>query len=108
MTTNDAADGNTYIFDAESPTELARLINQDALTTRAMGGPLGGLLPQQIVGLHQVLDLACGPGGWVLDVAFAFPDIEVAGIDLSRSMVEYADGRAAQSSRLAAGIRLLA
>ncbi len=94
MTTNDAPDGNTYIFDSESPTELARLINQDALTTRAMGGPFSGLLPQQTAGLHQVLDLACGPGGWVLDVAFAFPDIEVAGIDLSQSMVEYADARA--------------
>ena len=94
MTTNDTADGNTYIFDAESPTELARLINQDALTTRAMGGLFSGLLPQQIAGLHQVLDLACGPGGWVLDVAFAFPDIEVAGIDLSYSMVGYANARA--------------
>ncbi len=94
LTTDDAPDGNTYIFDPESPTELARLINQDVLTTRAMGGSFSGLLPQQIDGLHQVLDLACGPGSWVLDVAFAFPDIEVAGIDLSRSMVEYADARA--------------
>jgi SAM-dependent methyltransferase len=92
MTTHDAAGGNTYIFDSESPTELARLINQDALTTRAMGGPFSGLMPQHIASLHQVLDLACGPGGWVLDVAF--PDIEVAGIDISQSMVEYADARA--------------
>jgi SAM-dependent methyltransferase len=94
MTTNDAVDGNTYIFDSENPTELARLINQDALTTRAMGGPLAGLRPLQIADLHQVLDMACGPGGWVLDVAFAYPDIEVAGSDISRSMIEYANARA--------------
>jgi SAM-dependent methyltransferase len=87
-------DDNTYLFDSESPTELARLINQDALTTRAMGGPFAGLVDEEIAGLRRVLDLACGPGGWVLDVAFAFPDIEVAGIDISRAMVNYANARA--------------
>lgn len=85
---------NTYIFDAESPAELARLINQDAITTRAMGGPFSGLTDDEIASLHHVLDLACGPGGWVLDVAFASPYIEVAGIDISQTMVNYADARA--------------
>ena len=33
-------DDNTYLLDAESPTELARLVNQDQMMTRAMGGPL--------------------------------------------------------------------
>jgi ubiquinone/menaquinone biosynthesis C-methylase UbiE len=42
----------------------------------------------------QVLDLGCGPGGWVLDVAFQRPDIEVAGIDISQIMVNYANARA--------------
>ncbi len=41
-----------------------------------------------------ILDLACGPGSWVLDVAFALPDAEVAGVDISRAMIDYANARA--------------
>ncbi|MDQ2887398.1 MAG: class I SAM-dependent methyltransferase [Chloroflexota bacterium] len=93
MTTN-VPDDNTYVFDAESTTELARLINQDAMTTRAIGGLFSGLVDEEIANLSRVLDLACGPGGWVLDVAFTFPNIEVAGIDISRTMVNYANARA--------------
>src|SRR6266536_376032 len=85
----------SYIFDRESSAEIARLTNQDRLVTRAMGGPLSGLpdgyhLPEQA----SVLDIACGPGDWVLDVAYASPDFEVAGVDMSRSMVDYANARA--------------
>lgn len=43
----------------------------------------------------MVLDLACGPGGWVLDVAFAHPEFEVCGVDVSRTMIDYANARAA-------------
>ncbi len=85
---------NTYLLDPESPVELARLINLDRLATKAMGGPLAGLTEEEIAGLHNVLDLACGPGGWVLDVAFALPDVEVAGVDISRAMIDYANARA--------------
>ncbi|HZR44451.1 MAG TPA: methyltransferase domain-containing protein [Ktedonobacteraceae bacterium] len=79
---------NTYILDAESPTEMARLIDLHRVVTQAMGGPLAGVseLPPEA----KVLDMACGPGGWVCDVAFERPDIEVAGIDVSKIMVEYA------------------
>ncbi len=89
---NDAAETHTYIFDPDSAAEMARLINQDRFTTAAMGGPLVGLpgLPEEA----QVLDVACGPGGWVLDVAFEHPDWEVAGVDISQSMIEYANARA--------------
>lgn len=88
----DAPRGNSYILDSENPAEMARLINLDRLTTKAMGGPLAGL--PDTSGLRNVLDLACGPGGWVLDVAFAHPDIEVAGVDISRAMIDYANARA--------------
>jgi ubiquinone/menaquinone biosynthesis C-methylase UbiE len=83
---------NSYVFDPEAPEEMARLMHLDQMTTRAMGGPLAGLpnLPEQA----KVLDLACGPGCWVLDVAFARPDGEVAGVDISQVMIEYATTRA--------------
>src|SRR5581483_12528370 len=83
---------NTYVFDSESPTEMARLINQDRTITQAMGGPLSGIPDPS--GLQNILDLGCGPGGWVLDVAFALPAAEVEGMDISRIMVDYAHARA--------------
>lgn len=83
---------NTYVFDPESPTEMARLINQDRISTQAMGGPLSGIADPSM--LHNILDLGCGPGSWVLDVAFELPGAEVEGVDISRIMVDYANARA--------------
>jgi ubiquinone/menaquinone biosynthesis C-methylase UbiE len=82
----------TYLFDVESGPEIARLIAQGDGATRAMGW----LLPPGIeLEPHAtVLDLACGPGGWVLDIAFGYPEVEVAGIDVSRTLVDYANARA--------------
>jgi ubiquinone/menaquinone biosynthesis C-methylase UbiE len=40
--------------------------------------------------MHNILDIACGPGGWVLDLAFEYPKTKVVGIDISSTMVEYA------------------
>ncbi len=71
---------------------MARLINQDRIITQAMGGPLSGVPDSS--SLCNVLDLGCGPGGWVLDVAFALSDVEAEGMDISRSMVNYAYARA--------------
>ena len=83
---------NTYIFDPDSATEMARLINLDRFMTQAMDGPLSGVTDD--FPLQQVLDVACGPGGWALDVAYAHPDSQVAGIDISKPMIEYAYARA--------------
>ena len=85
---NAETDGNTYLNDAESASEMVRLIEQDRAVTEAMGG----LLPENpdFAGITQVLDIACGPGGWVQEVAFAHPDIEVIGCDISKTMIEYA------------------
>jgi SAM-dependent methyltransferase len=83
---------NTYVFDPDSAPELARLINQDRMITRAMGGPLTGI-PENVE-MRNILDLGCGPGGWVLDVAFSLPDAEVEGWDVSRPIVDYANARA--------------
>lgn len=83
---------NTYIFDANTPTELARLINQDRVVTQAMGGPLSGI--DNPIMLKNIVDLGCGPGGWVLDVAFDLPGAEVEGFDSSEAMVRYAHTRA--------------
>lgn len=79
---------NTYVIDAESGAEMARLIDQDHLITQAMGGLFSER--EEVSGLFDVLDIGCGPGGWVLDVARRYPEIEVTGIDISQGMVRYA------------------
>src|SRR5690242_21921720 len=86
-------------FYPDTAVEVARLINLDRLLTTAMGGILPGLLETDLPNLHTVLDLGCGPGSWVLDVAFAHPECEVAGVDVRQTMVEYAWARA-RSQRL--------
>ncbi len=79
---------NTYIIDIESAAETARLVEQDKLFTEAMGG----LFPEQpdLSSVERILDLACGPGKWAVDVAFTYPDWIVTGVDLSRTMIKYA------------------
>ena len=81
------AKGN-YTIDAESGTEMARLLDLDRLATQSMGG----LLPKEISFTKdaQILDVACGPGGWVQQLAFDHPEVQVTGIDISQRMIEYA------------------
>jgi ubiquinone/menaquinone biosynthesis C-methylase UbiE len=85
----------TYVLDAENAAEMARLIQQDLLITRHMGG----LLPEQpdFANISRVLDVGCGPGGWVHEVAAAHPSLEAVGIDISTIMIQYA--------RVQAGVR---
>jgi len=92
MPTDPPPKENTYILDDETGTEMARLMKQDRLLTKGMGG----LFPERddISTMHSILDIACGPGGWVLDVAYTYPKIDVVGIDISRAMVEYARAQA--------------
>ena len=82
------SDENAYIIDVESAAELARLLHQERHLTKSMGG----LLAEQtdIEDMHDILDIACGPGGWALEVADRYTHIKVVGIDISQSMIEYA------------------
>jgi SAM-dependent methyltransferase len=79
----------TYLNDPESDAEMARLIKQGRVLTACMGG----VFPEQrghLNGIHDVLDIACGPGGWALEVASSYPHMQVTGCDISRAMIEYA------------------
>lgn len=90
MPTNPTED--SYFIDAESAAEMARLIQLDMFTTRAMGGPFAEQTdPSRFA---QILDIGCGPGGWVLEVAHTYPKAEIAGIDISTTMISYANARA--------------
>lgn len=79
---------NSYIIDIENGAETARLLAQDQRFTRAMGG----LLPEQgdLTGVERVLDIACGPGGWAIELGFAYPNMHVTGVDVNPSVIHYA------------------
>jgi ubiquinone/menaquinone biosynthesis C-methylase UbiE len=81
-------DDNVYFVDHESAAEMARLLTQDRMLTKG----LEDLFPATFdtASAHNILDLGCGPGGWVQEVAFAYPQIEVTGMDISQSMIAYA------------------
>jgi SAM-dependent methyltransferase len=85
---------NTYVIDAESAAEQARLLDQDTLLTEAMGGPLSEQGEEALRGVHDVLDIGCGPGGWVQRVARDYQHMQVTGLDLSPTMIAYAQARA--------------
>jgi ubiquinone/menaquinone biosynthesis C-methylase UbiE len=92
MPTNPRENKTTYIVNPEEPNETLRLMALD----EAITGGMGSLLPDAL-GLTQVgtlLDIACGPAAWALQVAQDYPEIEVVGVDISRSMIRYANGRA--------------
>ncbi|MBX5452249.1 MAG: methyltransferase domain-containing protein [Thermogemmatispora sp.] len=81
-----------YVLDAENAAETARLMLRDRLVNEAMGG----VLPEGVEGrqLGRVLDLACGPGGWVLETAQRYPWAQVTGIDISETLIQYARAQA--------------
>lgn len=93
----EAGAGSTYHIDTEQAAELARLMQQNRLAIEAMGGvfPEELTLPKE----GRVLDLACGPGGWILEAAFLYPQADFIGVDISPSMIEYARAQA-QARRL--------
>jgi ubiquinone/menaquinone biosynthesis C-methylase UbiE len=88
----DSSHENTYVIDTESLSEMARLMHQDRSMTKAMAGLFPGSF--QLSRVHDVLDIACGPGGWVLDVAYEYAHMRVLGVDISKSMIDYARSRA--------------
>jgi ubiquinone/menaquinone biosynthesis C-methylase UbiE len=87
---------STYpVQDRSNQEELKRLAIQDHMLTAVMGG----VLPEQEdpTRFRRVLDIGCGPGGWILAVAQEYPQIErLFGIDISTTIINYAREQAEQ------------
>src|SRR5260370_28635541 len=98
--------GNVYISDSESGAEMARLLDQDRLITNGMGG-LFPELSNDFSRIYRILDGACGPGGWALEIAFKYPEIEVVGFDVSKAMIDYANVQARVQGLENASFRLM-
>ncbi len=82
---------NTYFISSDSETELARLIKQDKLLNKHID-----LLPQEFAPQPnaRILDTACGPGAWLLEVAAQSPLVQLTGIDINAHMIAYAQAQA--------------
>jgi len=83
---------NTYFMNPEDAAEMARLSLQDLLLTKANGD----LFPVPIPEKSRVIDLGCGPGGWLLALGDTYRAQGVTGIgvDVDQMMITYAHGRA--------------
>lgn len=88
MKTDPTQPKNAYPIDVESGAEMARLLEQDRLMSVAMEGPISER--PDLAGLHSIVDLACGPGGWAQELAFAHPECEFLGVDISTAMIGFA------------------
>src|SRR2546423_14954820 len=95
--TNPSNNQTSYFVNPEEPVETSRLLLQDRIVTKEMGGVFPADL--DLSQIHLVLDLACGPGGWASEVARAYPQVDVVGVDISQKMIRYAQAQARTQSQ---------
>ena len=82
-----------FVEDRSNQEELVRLQIQDHLYTAGMGG----VLPEQPdpTALKRVLDVGCGTGGWLIELAQTIPTCTLLiGVDASLPFVQYARAQA--------------
>ena len=81
---------STYIVQNRSnEEELMRVLIQDQMITAGMRGVLAE--QRDVANIKQVLDVGCGTGNWLIEVAKTYPDIvDLVGVDVSSRMIEYA------------------
>ena len=76
----------------ENNAEIERLLSLHQSLSVAMGGALPPIL--DVSKVKRVLDIGCGIGAWVHEVAQHNPHMQVVGIDTNPAFIEYARGRA--------------
>ena len=85
-----------FVQDRSSIDEMHRLVLQDRLLTEKLGGIFPELSTANVKSIRSVLDIACGPGSWILEGAKAHEHIKWAGVDISATMINYAREQAQQ------------
>src|SRR5262249_30880903 len=84
-----------FVQDRSNVDEMTRLRIQDQMVTAGMGGVLSE--QDDPARFQSVLDVGCGTGDWLIEVAKQYPTIRrLVGVDISAKMVEYARGQATE------------
>lgn len=81
-----------FVQDQRNKDEMKRLDLQDHMINTGMGG----LLPEQPdpTRFRQILDIGCGTGGWLLEVARRYQHMHsLVGIDINERILAYARTR---------------
>lgn len=82
-----------FVPDRFNEKEITRLKLQDGLLTHSMGGVL--VEQPDPSRLERLLDIGCGPGGWLIETALAYSQISLLiGIDISPKVIELANKQA--------------
>src|SRR5712691_8100024 len=82
-----------FVQDRSNLEEITRLQVQDQMMTALMGG----VLPEQkeTTIFRRVLDVGCGTGGWLIEMAKTYPNIsQLVGVDISSKMLDSARAQA--------------
>lgn len=84
--------GTYFVPSSQSHDETMRLHMQAQATTSKLGGPL----PEQAdpTRFHRVLDVGCGTGDWLIELAETYPEMELVGIDRSAQVLDFARAQA--------------
>src|SRR3989442_10631180 len=94
METYDPAKTKNWYILGDSSTEGVHLIEQDVNFNTSMGGLLPEQSQESLSHISHVLDVACGPGGWALELSQAHAHMQVTGIDISANMIENVNAQA--------------
>jgi len=82
-----------FVADRDHLEEMRRVEIQDKMLTASMGGALPEL--PDPTSLQHVLDVGCGTGCWLLELATTYPTVkQLIGVDISPKMVAYARAKA--------------
>lgn len=79
-----------YFVDQERMEEMVRLVKQAHLFDHSITSLYPERAGAQAATYRHILDVACGPGNWILTLAERYPQTQFTGIDLSERMIEYA------------------
>jgi ubiquinone/menaquinone biosynthesis C-methylase UbiE len=90
-----AENSASYPIEADNIAEMNRLIKQAEVMTDCLGLVPDALDLSQV---QTILDVACGPGEWVVGMAKQLPQADIVGIDISPLMIDHAQVWASSQS----------
>jgi ubiquinone/menaquinone biosynthesis C-methylase UbiE len=82
-----------FVEDRSNEEELKRVTIQDRLLTSGMKGVLAE--QPNAEAFRRVLDVSCGTGGWLIEVAKIYPTVsQLVGVDVSKRFIDFAQAQA--------------